>query len=168
MTATGLAPVPDPPQGPGVMPPFPVPPTEGRSSRLWFGLGIGALVLVLACGGGIAAVIGLGTVTTRALNEQAHVVVGGYFSALRQKHFDQAYAQLCPKAKDDETAAQFAGRLGSGPAVTSYDVGSLAVSSIEPVVPVRVTYDTGDTRQVRVYLSQNRTTGAFEVCDVQE
>lgn len=163
----GAGPVPDPPQGPGVTPPFPVPPTEGRRSRVWLGIGIGALVTVLVCGGGVAAVIGLATTGARALNEQVDVVVGDYFEAVKQKRFDQAYEQLCEDAQDDESPAEFTRRLSAEPAVADYTVGNLAVSAIEPIVPVDVVYVGGARDTVRVSLSQNSSTGRLEVCGVE-
>ncbi len=160
-------PVPDPPQGPGVIPPFPVPPTEGRSSRVWLGIGVGALVTVLVCGGGVAAVIGLATTGARALNEQVDVVVGDYFEAVKQKRFDDAYEQLCEDAQDDESPAEFTQRLSAEPALANYTVGNLAVSAIEPVVPVDVVYVGGAKDTVQVSLSQNSSTGRLEVCGVE-
>jgi hypothetical protein len=131
------------------------------------GLGIGALVAVLACGGGIAAIIGLATTGTRALNEQVQVVVGHYFEAVQQKRFDDAYEQLCQQAKEQESAADFVARVGAEPAIATFDIGNLAVSSIDPVVPVDVVYLDGAADTLRVNLSQNGSTGALEVCGVE-
>ncbi len=160
-------PVPDPPQGPGVTPPFPLPPTEGRRSRVWLGIGIGALITVLVCGGGVAAIIGLATTGARALNEQVDVVVGDYFEAVKQKRFDDAYKQLCEDARDDESSAEFTRRLSAEPALDTFTVGNLAVSAIEPVVPVDVVYVGGARDTVQVSLSQNSSTGRLEVCGVE-
>jgi hypothetical protein len=159
--------VPEPPRGPGVGIPFPVPPTEGRSSRVWVGLGIGALVAVLACGGGIAAIIGLATTGSRALGEQAEVVVGDYFQAVQQKRYDDAYEQLCEKAQDDETADEFNRRLVGEPAIADYDIGDTSVSAIDPVVSVDVVYVDTTADTLRVYLVQDSSTGRFEVCGVE-
>ena len=40
--------VPAPPPGPGVAPPFAVPPRDRDSKRLWIGLGIAAIFLAAA------------------------------------------------------------------------------------------------------------------------
>src|SRR5437016_152585 len=45
--------VPSPPRGPGVAPPFAAPPTDRSRKSLWIGLGVGALLLVLCCVGGV-------------------------------------------------------------------------------------------------------------------
>lgn len=163
----GPAPVPDPPQGPGVTPPFATPPTEGRSSRLWFGLGIGALVMVLVCGGGIAAVIGLVTTAGTALNEQVQVVVGGYFEAVRQKRWQDAYTQLCEESQKDETLTAFTSRVSAQEPIRSYKIGSLSIAAIEPVVPVDVVYGSGADGTLQVSLRQDGSTGQFEVCSVE-
>jgi hypothetical protein len=167
LAAPGPPPVPDPPRGPGVTPPFPVPPTEGRSSRVWMGLAVGALVAVLVCGGGIAAIIGLVTTGTRALNEQVDVVVGDYFEAVQQKRFDEAYGQLCEDAQQQESVADFSRRLAAEPAIAGYDIGHLSVTTAEPIVPVDVVYVDGAADTLRVSLSQDTSTGAFEVCGVE-
>ena len=47
---------------------FPAPPTEGRRFRIGLGLGIGALVVLLVCGGGVAAAVGLTAVMFAGLS----------------------------------------------------------------------------------------------------
>ena len=165
MTLLGQQP-PPPPQGPGVFPPFPAPPVEGRGRRLGLGLGLGAGVLVLVCGAGVAAAAGLTRVMSSALNEQAEVVVGDYLEALRDREWSQAYDQLCPQAKQQETEAQFTSRVSTQEAITSWDVGT--VELVQLSAPVTVTYADGDRADLRAYLGQNRQTGGFEVCRVEE
>ncbi|MET8148687.1 hypothetical protein ACIBSW_12945 [Actinoplanes sp. NPDC049668] len=166
MTLIGEQLPPPPPQGPGVFPPFPAPPVEGRGRRLGMGLGIGVTVLVLACGGGVAAVAGLITVMGSALSEQAEVVVGDYFDALQDREWAQAYDMLCDRAKDDETESQFISRVSADEPIASYDVGD--VELVQLSTPVSVTYTNGDTAELRAFLGQNRETGGFEVCSVEE
>jgi hypothetical protein len=160
-------PVPDPPQGPGVGIPFPVPPTEGRSSRVWVGLGVGALVAVLACGGGVAAIIGIATTGARALGEQAEVVVGDYFEAVQQKRYDDAYAQLCEQAQEDESPDEFRRRLTREPDIRTFDIGDTSVTAIDPVVSVDIVYVNATSGTLRVFLVQDGSTGQYEVCDVE-
>jgi hypothetical protein len=166
MTMAPIAPA--PPPGPGVYPPFPAPPTEGRGRRIGLGLGIGAAVLLLVCGGGIAAVIGLFTVTSSALNEQAHVVVGDYFDDVRAKRYNEAYDAQCQDAKDQESRAEFASRLAEDEPIASYRVGDLSLATVDLAVPVDVTYNNGDTGRLSVYLGQDSSTGGFQVCGVEE
>jgi hypothetical protein len=160
--------VPAPPPGPGVYPPFPAPPTEGRGRRIGLGLGIGGAVLVLVCGGGFAAAVGLVTVMSSALNEQAHVVVGDFFDAVKAKRYGEAYNAQCQDVKDQETQAEFADRIGSSEPIVSYTVGDVDLASVDLAVPVQVTYASGTSDQLQVHLGQNRETGAFQVCGIEE
>ncbi|MEU4215333.1 hypothetical protein [Actinoplanes sp. NPDC026623] len=166
MTLIGEQQPPPPPQGPGVVPPFPAPPVEGRGRRLGMGFGIGVTVLVLACGGGVAASVGLVTVMGSALSEQAEVVVGDYFHALKDREWSEAYDQLCEKARKAEDESEFTRRVSAEEQIATYDVGD--VEFVELSTPVNVTYTNGDTAELVAYLEQNHGTGAFEVCSVEE
>ena len=159
--------VPEPPPGPGVVPPFPAPPVEGRGLRIGLGLGIGAAVLVLVCGGGLAATFGLLSVTGRALNEQAHVVVGHFFDAVKAKRYSEAYNSQCQAQKNRETQAEFTDRVSSSDPISTYVVGNLNLTSVDLSVPVNVTYTSGESGQLRVNLGQDRETGAFQVCGIE-
>ena len=159
--------VPAPPPGPGVVPPFPAPPIEGRGLRIGLGLGVGAAVLVLVCGGGVAAAIGLVSVTGRALNEQAHVVVGHYFDAVKAKRYGEAYNSQCQAEKDRETQAEFVDRNTASDPISTYVVGDLDLTRVDLFVPVNITYATGGSAQLDVHLGQNRETGEFQVCGIE-
>ncbi|MFB9235949.1 hypothetical protein ACFFWC_10390 [Plantactinospora siamensis] len=157
--------MPGPPPGQGATPPFAAPPTEGRTTRLWLGLGAGALAAVLCCGGGGAALVGLVVSGTQALNEQARVVVSDYLQAVRDKEFDKAYGLLCEADQQRESPGEFSQRLAMEPDIASYQVGK-ASNPPQVVVPVTVTYATGDQRSERVELAQDSDTGRFEVCGI--
>ena len=157
---------PAPPQGPGVYPPFPAPPTEGRGRRLGLGLGIGAFVVLLVCGGGLAAAIGVMTVASRALNEQAKVVVGAYLDDVRAKRYDEAYDSLCSEARQAESEAEFTSRLATEDPITSYRIGTINLADVDLPVPVEVTYADGHTENLKAYLGQSRETGQFQVCSI--
>jgi hypothetical protein len=156
------------PPGPGVVPPFPVPPTEGRSLRIGLGLGIGGAALVLVCGGGVAAVAGLFSVMQRALNEQAHVVVGEFFAAVKAQRYAEAYKSQCQDVKDHQTQAEFTRRITSTEPIASYAVGDVDLTRVELSVPVTVTYTGGGTADLQVLLGQERETGEFQVCGIEE
>jgi len=160
--------VPAPPPGPGVIPPFPAPPTEGRGVRIGLGLGIGGAALLLVCGGGVAAAVGLVSVMGRALNEQAHVVVGVFFAAVKAQRYTEAYRSQCQEVKDRQTEAQFMQRITSTGPIASYAVGNVDLTSVELAVPVRVTYTGGGSADVHVLLGQDRETGKFQVCGIEE
>jgi hypothetical protein len=154
--------------GPGVAPPFPAPPTEGRGRRIGLGLGIGGAVAVLFCGGGLAAVIGLVSVGSKALNEQAHAVVTNYFTAVRDKRYSQAWAQQCADVKQQESQAEYATRVAATEPISQFQVGDVNIADVDLTVPVQVTYDDGRSGTLRVSLGQNRETGQFQVCGVEE
>ncbi len=141
--------VPAPPPGPGVVPPFPAPPTEGRGRRVGLGLG-------------------LGVVMSRALNEQARVVIGAYIDDLSARRYTEAYDSLCAEAKQQTTRAEFVSEAATGEPIEEYDVGTLDLAAVELAVPVDVTYADGDTGRLTAYLGQNRQTGEFQVCSLEE
>jgi hypothetical protein len=159
---------PAPPHGPGVVPLFPAPPTEGRGRRIGVGLGVaGGLVLVI-CGGGLVAGIGLVSSFSSAANEQAHKVIGDYLDDIRDKHYNQAWAAQCQKERDAESQADFADRVSQDQPIVSYSVGAVDLTSVDPAVPVDVTYRNGQSGKIRVYLGQDRSTGDLQVCGVEE
>ena len=147
------------------MAPFPAPPTEGRTARMWWGLAVGGVAVVLCCGAGLTAVVGLALTGTEALNEQANVVVGDYLDAVRAKEYRGAYDQLCERAQRGETPEAFTRRMQAEPPIRSYDVGDVSLTDL--TVPVAVTYETGNAGGLRVLLEQDGSTGELEVCDVE-
>lgn len=168
MTQAPHAPVPAPPPGPGVVPPFPAPPTEGRGRRVGFGLGLGAAVLLLVCGGGLTALVGLTAVMSRALNEQVEVVVGAFLDDITAKRYAEAYDSLCGETKQTTTRTEFSQEFAQFEDIRDHKVGSLDLTSVELSVPVDVTYEDGDTARLTAYLGQNRQTGGFQVCGLEE
>ena len=160
--------VPAPPQGPGVIPPFPAPPTEGRRRRIGMGLGIGAGVLVLVCGGGVAALVGLGVVMQNALNEQAQVVIGDYLDDVKAKRYTEAYDALCDRTRATVDRSQFTSAAQAAEPLDKWSVGDLNLADVNLAVPVDVTYADGTTARLQARLGQDRETGQFEVCSVEE
>jgi|GEM_PF-941568 len=165
-----VTPVPGPtypvPAGPGVAPPFAAPPAEGRTARVWIGLGVAALALLLCCGGGTVALVGLIVTGAEAIDEQARIAVGDYFEAVSQQDFGAAYDMLCAEAQSRESASEFARRLATEPEITAYEVGQVSVTS-RIVVPVEVDYAQGGGDTLRVSLNQDTGTGELEVCGVE-
>jgi hypothetical protein len=155
---------PPPPPGPGVTPPFAAPPTEGRNARMWLSLGVAGLAAVLCCGAGGTALVGLIITQTASLNEQAQTIVGGYFDALSDGEYEDAYKLLCDEAQEDETQAQFTARASSEPRITSYRVGDVAIPAL--TVPADVTYASGGQDRLEITLAQDSGTGQFEVCGI--
>jgi hypothetical protein len=157
---------PAPPPGPGVHPPFPAPPVEGKGKRIGWGIGIAAGVVVLVCGGGLAALIGVGVSMQGSYQEKAHAAVGGYLNALRDKKYDAAYDLLCDETQQDETAAEFRSKVSSEPGIQTYTMGDFDL--VSGSVPVNAVYENGDRAQLEAYLGVDRDTGGFEVCSLGE
>jgi hypothetical protein len=149
-----------------VRPPFPAPPTEGRAIRLWLSLGAAALAVLLCCGGGSVALVGLLITSTEAVNEQSQAVVGDYFEAVSRGQYGRAYAMLCDDAKNRESARDFESRVAAEPEIDSYEVGDLILGTTDLVVPVEVSYSAGGGANLRATLAQNQQTGEFQVCRV--
>ncbi|WP_091615194.1 hypothetical protein [Micromonospora mirobrigensis] len=155
---------PAPPPGPGVVPPFAAPPTEGRQARLWLGLGVGALALLLCCGGGGAALVGFAVSNVQAVREQGRTATEHYYQGLRDRNYDESYDQLCEDAQRRESRAQFERRVSEQPQVTAYRVGEVDPNSL--TVPVDVTFTGGDRRTQQVTLAPDSGTGSIEVCGI--
>jgi hypothetical protein len=160
-------PPPPPPPGPGVHPPFPAPPVEGRGKRVGTSLGIAAGVVVLVCGAGSVAGFGFLTAFNRSLAEQADKVVTNYLDDLQDRDFDGAYQQLCQDARDSETQADYTTRMSESEPFDSYLVGDLSLG-VRLTVPVQLTYPDGDQVSMEAELTQNQSTGKFQVCDLGE
>jgi hypothetical protein len=158
--------IPSPPQGPGVHPPFPAPPVEGKGKRIGVALGIAATVLVLVCGGGGIALVGLGTSAQGAMDERAQAAVRGYLSAVQNRNYDRAYDLLCDQTQQDESPAEFRDRIAQQPVITKYQLGTFDLVRLS--VPVEATFENGQTDQLDALLAQDRSTGEFEVCELAE
>ncbi|MEH0845888.1 hypothetical protein V6U81_26250 [Micromonospora sp. CPCC 205711] len=156
--------MPGPPPGPGVVPPFAAPPTEGGRVRLWLGLGVGALALLICCGGGGAAAIGLVVSNVQAVEEQGKSVTDSYYRALVEREFGKAYDKLCDDAQRRESRADFAQRVADEPAVAAYRVGEVDPTAL--TVPVDVTLSGGGRETQQVTLAADQQTGGMEVCGV--
>jgi len=157
--------VPAPPRGPGVTPPFAAPPTDRNRRGLWIGLGVGGLVLVLCCVGGL---FGFGLILvsgTEKVKTEAHQVVDDYLLALQREQYDKAYDLLCPALTAHESPQEYAARQSRLPHPLSYEVGQAEIGNAI-VVPATVRYDSGDTRLLRFRLTQDTSTGDLKVCEV--
>jgi hypothetical protein len=148
-----------------VTPPFPAPPIEGRSARLWLRLGVAGLAVAVCCGGGLAAVIGLFITGTRAINEQAQTVVTSYLDDVRAGRYSEAYDLLCDDLQGRETRGQFAARVSDEPRINEFVVGDVSILT-EIALPVDVTYRSGNRETLRFLLMQDRSNGALEVCGI--
>jgi hypothetical protein len=137
-------------------------PVEGRTKRLWLGLGAAGGLVAICCGLGIAAMVGLGFTLLPAFNEQTHRAVDDYLSARADGEWTAAYEQRCEADQRAESLAAYTRRVSDQPRIESYELGETDLVMLE--VPVVVEYVDGTSDRWRVPLSQNPQTGEFMVC----
>lgn len=107
--------VPPPPQGPGVAAPFAAPPSDRNKRGMWIGLGVGALVLLLCCVGGV---VGVGVVVvsvTDQMKRQSTEVVTTYLESLLDRDFGTARRQLCEDLARDLTRERLSQQMRERP-----------------------------------------------------
>jgi hypothetical protein len=161
------APAPSPvPPGPGAAPPFPAAPSEGGGTRLGWALGIAGGLIALCCGGGLVAGVGLAVTGVQAINERAHVAVGTYLDALKEKKYDQAYELLCEDEQRRLDLERFTSQEQSRPErIQSYELGEVELQGTSGItLPVTERYTDGDTERVVYRLAQDPKTTDLEVC----
>ncbi len=149
------------PQGPGVVPPFASPPTDRDSKRLWISLGIGALLLMLCCAGGIVGVGVLYAGGVKQAEAQARQTVGDYLGALRDGKYATAYRMRCRSLNRSEPLPDFVRRAESEE-ITSFSVGSATTRANDIAVEATVRYRELGSRQ-REYLVQPGV-GTMAIC----
>jgi hypothetical protein len=159
-------PAPPPPAGPGVQPPFAAPPTEGDQRRVWIGLGVGGLAVLLCCIGGVIGIAALLLTSVQAIDEQARATVRHYLDAIQAHEYDDAYGLLCDAAQNQESRDEFAQRISSEPDIASYQLEQTQVAE-QVIVPADVQYAGGERESINFVLAQDRDTGQFEVCGTE-
>jgi hypothetical protein len=132
---------------------------------MWLGLGVSGLTVLLCCGAGVVALVGLAVAGAEAVDEQSRVVVGDYLDAVRDKEYGKAYGLLCDSAQRRESPDDFERRVAAEPGIATYQIGEASVVN-EVTVPVDVTYTGGGRETLRVFLSQDSGTGMLEVCGI--
>jgi hypothetical protein len=130
---------PPPPRGPGVLAPFSSPPRDRDLRGLWWGLGIGGVVLVLCCVGGVVG-IGFAIPYLNSIAQtQVSAVVEDYLTDLKNEDFPSARRLLCEPEQRAHSLGWFEDHFGTA-RVTEFTVDADRVSfDPEIVVPARVT-----------------------------
>jgi hypothetical protein len=156
--------VPPPPPGPGVQAPFAAPPTERDRKRLWIGLGVGAALLVLCCGGGAFGIGALVVSRTDALRTEATSVVGQYLDGLRDGNYRRSYDLLCGDVRAVNTLDAFTSRQERRPRVVSYTLDPPQLTSTGVVVDAQVTTTGGSSDRRSFELVEDADVGALRIC----
>lgn len=163
-----IAMAPEPPPGPGVRPPFAAPPSDRDHKRLWIGLGVGALALVVCCVGGLFGLGVLAVTGGNQLTSQARQVVTDYLGALRGGSYATAYDLLCEPLRQQETEADFALRMARADRVVDFSVGTPRVAN-QIVVPADVTVASGGRETQSFTLAQDRSAETdLKICGVTQ
>jgi hypothetical protein len=153
--------VPPPPPGPGAAPPFAAPPTERDKRRMWISLGIGAVVLVLCCAGGIGAI---GVVVFGGVEQskrQATATVEAYLDAVRDGNTRGARAQVCSDLGPGVSASELVSRTSSTD-FTSYSLGEAELTSTIDV-PATLSTPRGEVRQLYLVGSEGTSTCIVDI-----
>ena len=157
-------PVPPPPPGPGVQAPFAAPPTERDRKRLWIGLGVGAALLVLCCGG---AAVGIGALVvnrSNALQTEAVAVTRQYLGNLQAQAYGSAYRLLCDSLRGTMSLSEYTARERGRPRITRFSVGSPSIRGSELLVPAEVEGDDGGLRHPTLALVEEGQPAALRIC----
>ena len=163
MTFPPVEQIPGPPPGPGVRAPFAAPPTERDRKRMWIGLGVGAALLVVCCGGGLVAFIGLVVAQNRAIPAEAAAVVNRYLDDLTHEDYRDAYDQLCGADQSQQSLAEFTARKRAGATIEQYRVGQPRAQQSEVLVPVQLYTSSGSVDSVFT-LVEDQQAGGLRIC----
>jgi hypothetical protein len=144
------------PRGPGVVPPFAAPPTDGIRKRMWLGLTAGAIALIVLCVGGLGGCIALGVTAVQARSNAATKVVTDFLTAWEHNDFAAAYQLTCDDVRKQESLADFTGEL-SARQLSDFTVGDPDLSTSVALVPVRLEFAEGgfDTERYRVVVDKS-------------
>ncbi len=163
MTFPPVDQIPDPPPGPGVRTPFSAPPTERDRRRMWLGLGLGGVLLLVCCGGGIAGFVGLVVAQNKAIPTEATAVVTRYLDDLTHEDYRDAYDQLCGAHQGQESLPEFTARQRSSPTLSEFTVQPPRIGQSEVIVPADLYTSAGsDTREF--ILVEDQQAGGLRIC----
>jgi hypothetical protein len=151
-----------PPTGPGVVPPFAAPPTDGIRRRMWIGLSAGAAALVLCCVGGVGGFIALGATAERARTNAATKVVTDFLTAWEHSDFPGAYQLLCEDTRDQVSLADFTSELSTRQ-LSSFSLDDPDLSTSVAIVPAQLRFSGGGIDDERYPVTVNNE-GRSEVC----
>jgi hypothetical protein len=156
--------VPPPPPGPGVAPPFAAPPSERSRKRMWIGLGVAGLVLVVCCAGGLFGVGVYAVANNDLASRQATTVVTQYLDALHAEDYRTAQAKLCDDLAQRTPVAQVAEQARREP-FTAYRLDPPQVAQTAEVTA----HLTGPDGQpfTHTYTVEPADTGEWRICGIR-
>lgn len=152
------------PPGPGVRPPFAAPPAERDRRRLWIGIAVGVVALLLCCGGGVVAFGALSVAGANQIRQESRNTVTGYLTALRDREWGTAYSLTCSTRRNVQSLEEFATAQQDQPRVTSWTLGDTEISGSTVIQPADVRYADATGRTVRFRLIRDGSTAGLKVC----
>jgi hypothetical protein len=154
---------PEPPPGPGVVPPFVAPPTDGTRQRRWLAVGLAGGAALVLCLGGLVGFGGLLVFGSQMVVQQSQTAVTGYLTAIKGRNYDAAYNKMCPAERNKISKSEFERNLALQPDISSFAVAQPAVGD-KIVVPATISYADGTAQTVQFVVEQDTSTSDFEVC----
>jgi hypothetical protein len=123
------------------------------------------VVTIVCCLGGIAGVVGVVVLGERAVDELARTSVGNFYQGIMDGKYPTAYRHLCDRERGQLSMREFQDKVEDGPKIASYQVGEFQAPDLETLtVSVRLEFQGGDPRQLRLKLAQDANTGAIQIC----
>lgn len=138
------------PPGPGVAPPFAAPPTDRNTKGLWVGLGVGGLVLLLCCVGGIAGLVVLTAGGNRIVESEARAVVSQFLGSLVREDYLEAYDVVCSDYTEENSIEAFEQRASS-PTIERFTIDAVDVTDAGDIVATASLGLSGGVTQTRDY-----------------
>ncbi|MDT5025434.1 MAG: hypothetical protein QOE61_1860 [Micromonosporaceae bacterium] len=154
---------PEPPPGPGVVPPFVAPPTDGTRQRRWLAVGLAGGAALVLCLGGLFGFGGLLIFGSQMVVQESQTAVTSYLTAIKGRNYDVAYNKMCPAERNQISKGEFEHNLGLQPDISSFAVAQPAVGD-QIVVPATINYADGTAQTVQFVVEQDTSTSDFEVC----
>jgi hypothetical protein len=147
-----------------VQAPFATPPTERDRKRLWIGLGVGAALLVLCCGGGAFGIGALVVARTDALRSEGATVVRQYLDGLRDGNYRHSYSLLCSDLRGAISLGSYTSQKEREPRVVSYQLYEPQLTGAGVVVDADVTVSGGSLDHRTFDLVEDAEAGALRIC----
>ncbi len=132
----------------------------GTTNALWIGLGIGGLVLVLCCVGGIAGIGVLAAGGDSTPSRRPARWSGHYLEAISTEDYAEAYEQLCDEITEKVSQADFE-RAYSGDKLESYTVGAVTTTN---TITVPATLEWQDRGTVEARYTLVPATPVLKIC----
>jgi len=158
-----------PPGGyPAGLPPVPRMPPPKRDGRRWV-LWLLLAIFLVCCVGGGGTLGGFAYIGHDAGRDDTVTALEGYLEDVKQKRYNDAYQQLCDKAKVGVDLERFSQRTAAGSPLTSYDIDEKSMDGqffdVGFNVDVELRFANGERRTQRYYVeSDDNDLDKYVIC----